>query len=138
MQITAEHFKENAREALSNPQLQRALGNVRHNFIEKRAAVAAALPEFDLLRDAGKAIKDHTLQHLDLYLEAYEQRATAAGAQVHWAETGDDARAIILDICRTAGARTVTKGKSMISEEIGLNEHLEANGIQAVETDLGE
>ena len=138
MQVTSEHFKENARAALADPQLQRALGNVRRNFIEKRAAVAAALPEFDLLRDAGRAIKDHTLQHLDLYLEAYEKRAVAAGAQVHWAETGEDARAIILEICRKAGARTVTKGKSMISEEIGLNEHLEANGVQAVETDLGE
>ena len=62
----------------------------------------------------------------------------AAGGMVHFAETAEDAREIILDICRNAGAKTVTKGKSMISEEIGLNEHLEANGIRAVETDLGE
>ena len=63
---------------------------------------------------------------------------TEAGGHVHFAETGEDARGIILDICRGAGAKTVTKGKSMISEEIGLNDHLEANGIEPVETDLGE
>ncbi len=138
MQITADKFKENARHALDDPQLQRALNHVRHNFIEKRALAVAALPEFEELREQARAIKDHTLDHLDLYLEAYEARVTACGGHVHFAETGEDARKIILGICRSVGAKTATKGKSMISEEIGLNEHLEANGIQAVETDLGE
>jgi L-lactate dehydrogenase complex protein LldF len=138
MTITAQNFKANARAALDDPQLQRALNHVRSNFIDKRAKAAAALPEFDQLREAGRAIKDHALAHLDLYLEAYEAKVAAAGGHVHFAETAEDARAVILGICRKAGARTVTKGKSMISEEIGLNEHLEANGIQPVETDLGE
>ena len=138
MNITAQNFKENVREALADPQLQRALGNVRFNFIDKRAKAAAALPEFEALRDAAKAVKDHALDHLDLYLEAYEARVTAAGGHVHYAETAADARTIILEICRRVGAKSVTKGKSMISEEIGLNEHLEAHGIRAVETDLGE
>ncbi|MBA3519036.1 MAG: iron-sulfur cluster-binding protein [Rhizobiales bacterium] len=136
--ITAQNFKANARVALVDPQLQRALSNVRSHFVDKRAAAAAALPEFDALREAARALKDHTLDHLDLYLEAYEARVLASGGHVHFAESAADARAIILDICRKAGARTVTKGKSMISEEIGLNEHLEANGITPVETDLGE
>jgi L-lactate dehydrogenase complex protein LldF len=138
MKITAAHFKENARKALADPQLQRALGNVRSHFVEKRLAAVNALPEFQQLREAARALKDHTLSHLDLYLEAYEARVIAAGGLVHWAETAEDAREIILEICRNVGAKTVTKGKSMISEEIGLNEHLEANGIRAVETDLGE
>jgi L-lactate dehydrogenase complex protein LldF len=138
MQLTADRFKENARAALADAQLQRALANVRSHFVDKRAGAAAALPEFDRLREEARALKDHTLAHLDLYLEAYEARATAAGGRVHFAETAADARAIILDICRRAGARTVTKGKSMISEEIGLNEHLAENDIEAVETDLGE
>jgi L-lactate dehydrogenase complex protein LldF len=138
MNITAQNFKANARTALADAQLQRALNNVRSHFVDKRAQAFAALPEFEELRDAAKAIKDHTLAHLDLYLEAYEARVTAAGGHVHFAETGEDARKLILDICQRAGARSVTKGKSMISEEIGLNAHLEANGIRAVETDLGE
>jgi L-lactate dehydrogenase complex protein LldF len=138
MNITAQNFKENARVALGDAQLQRALSNVRSHFVDKRAAAAAALPEFDRLREEARALKNHTLAHLDLYLEAYEARVKAAGGHVHFAETAEDARAIVLDICRRAGARTVTKGKSMISEEIGLNDHLAEHGIEAVETDLGE
>ncbi len=138
MRMQSPRFKQNAREALDDAQLQRALTNVEHGFIEKREAAAEALPEFEALRDNAKAIKDHTLAHLDLYLEAYEEKVTASGGHVHWARTAEDARAIILDICRKADAKTVTKGKSIVSEEIGLNEHLTENGIQPVETDLGE
>ncbi len=138
MEITADRFKENARHALADPQLQRALNHVRHNFIDKRAKAAGALPEFEELRKQARAIKDHALDHLDLYLEAYEARVTEAGGHVHYAETGEDARKIILDICRSVGAKTATKGKSMISEEIGLNDFLAENGIEPVETDLGE
>ena len=138
MQITAEKFKDNAGRALANSQLQRALGRSRGHFLDSRARAVAALPEFEELREQAKAIKDHTLAHLDLYLEAYADRVTEAGGEVHFAETAEDARRTILEICRKVNSRTVTKGKSMISEEIGLNEHLEANGIEAVETDLGE
>ncbi len=138
MQITSPAFKENARGALADAQLQQALGNVRSGFIDKRRRAIDALPEFDALRDSAKSIKDHTLEHLDLYLEAYEAKVKASGGHVHWAETAEDARKIILDICRGAGARTVTKGKSMITEEIALNDFLEKQGIRPVETDLGE
>ena len=138
MQITSPTFRKNARAALDDRQLQRALGNVRSGFIEKRAQAAAGLPEFEALRDQARDIKNHTLAHLDLYLETYEKAVKDAGGHVHWAETAADARGIVLDICRRAGARTVTKGKSMITEEIGLNDFLEHSGIEPVETDLGE
>jgi len=131
-------FKENAGEALADAQLQRALANVPRGFIDKRQKVKDKLPEFEALRDEAKAIKDHTLEHLDLYLEAYEARVTAAGGMVHWAETAADARRIVLDLCRRLGARTVTKGKSMVTEEIDLNHALIEAGIEPVETDLGE
>ena len=108
MQITAEKFKENAREALADPQLQRALNHVRHNFIDKRLHAMEALPEFEQLRQQARAIKDHALNHLDLYLEAYEARVTEAGGKVHFAETAENARSIILDICRSVGAKTAT------------------------------
>ncbi|HEY8566294.1 MAG TPA: LutB/LldF family L-lactate oxidation iron-sulfur protein [Beijerinckiaceae bacterium] len=135
---TSPQFKQNAAQALADPQLQRALGNVRQGFIGKRQAAADKLPEFEALRDSAKDIKDHTLAHLDLYLEAYEAKVTASGGHVHFARTAEEARDIVLSICRAAGARTVTKGKSMIAEEIGVNAHLEAHGITPVETDLGE
>ncbi|MBI5113327.1 MAG: lactate utilization protein [Rhodovulum sp.] len=135
---TSEKFAENARRALADTALQGALGFVETNFPARRRAVVEALPEFDALRDSARDIKAHTLAHLDLYLEAYEARVRAGGGQVHFAPTAADANRIVLDICRAAGARTVTKGKSMVSEEIGVNEHLAAHGIVPVETDLGE
>jgi L-lactate dehydrogenase complex protein LldF len=131
-------FRENAEKALHNKQLQAALGHVRHRFIDKRAQAAAALPEFEALRDSARAIKDHVLAHLDLYLEHYEKQVVSAGGVVHYARTAEEACAIIVDICRTTGAQTVTKGKSMVSEEIGLNSALSAAGITPYETDLGE
>src|SRR5215218_10775335 len=138
MEITSPTFKQNSRAALADAQLQKALGNVRGGFIDKRRKAVEALPEFDRLRDNARDIKDHTLANLDLYLQAYEAKVVEAGGQVHWAETAEQARAIMLDICRQVGARTVTKGKSMITEEIDLNDFLERNDIRPVETDLGE
>lgn len=138
MQPTSLAFKDNVRKALDDRALQSALALAKGGFQQKRAEAAARLPEFEALRDAAKTLKDHTLAHLDLYLEAFEEKATAAGAVVHWARDDAEARAIIVDICRNAGAGTVTKSKSMVSEEIGLNEALETAGIEPVETDLGE
>jgi L-lactate dehydrogenase complex protein LldF len=136
--ITSPQFKGNARAALKDPQLQRALGKVEVGFIGKRRDVAARLPEFEALRNAARDIKDHTLAHIDLYLEAYERRVVESGGHVHWAVDAADARRIVTDICKRLGARTVTKGKSMIAEEIGLNAHLSEAGIVPIETDLGE
>ena len=136
METKPHDFKANAGRALANAELQRALLNVKRGFVAKRAAAKARLPEFDQLRDEARAIKDHTLAHLDLYLEEFERQVIESGGQVHFAPTAGDARDIILQLCR--GAKLVTKGKSMVSEEIGLNAHLEAAGIEVVETDLGE
>lgn len=138
MQSTSPAFKENARSALADQQLQKALQNVKSGFIGKRAKARARLPEFDDLRDAARDIKNHTLANLDFYLERYEEKVQASGGKVHWAVTAEDARAAILQICRDAEAKVVTKGKSMISEEIALNAHLEEAGLDVVETDLGE
>jgi L-lactate dehydrogenase complex protein LldF len=78
------------------------------------------------------------LDHLDIYLERYETKVKESGGHVHWAQTAEDARQAILSICKGVGAKSVTKGKSMISEEIDLNQCLAEHGIQPVETDLGE
>ncbi len=136
--ITSPNFKENARKAMADAPLQEALAKVGPGFIGKRAAAGAKLPEFEALRDSARDIKNHTLAHLDLYLERFETRRGEAGGHVHFAVDAAEARDIVLRICRDLGAKTVTKGKSMISEEIALNDHLEANGIEPVETDLGE
>ena len=135
---TTPRFKQNAREALANRNIQAAMNTAGAGFVDKRTAAAAKVPEFEALRDAARDLKNHTLANLNLYLEKYEAKVTAHGGHVHWAETAEDARRIVLDICREAGAKTVNKGKSMISEECGINDHLEANGIRPQETDLGE
>ncbi|MDA0997005.1 MAG: LutB/LldF family L-lactate oxidation iron-sulfur protein [Proteobacteria bacterium] len=138
MQPTSPNFKANAKAALADRPLQAALGKLAQGFPMRRAEAAARLPEFERLRDQARDIKDHVLENLDRYLELYEAKVVEQGGQVHWCETAADARAAILRICRKAGAISVTKSKSMIGEEIAINDFLEQNGIEPVETDLGE
>ena len=138
MEASAATFPENVTKALADKPLQFAMTETGPRFIKKRTVAREALPEFDDLRDQSRDIKDHVLEYLDIYLERYEAKVQASGGQVHWAATAEEARAQILGICQRVGAKIVTKGKSMISEEIDLNQHLVDNGIQPVETDLGE
>jgi L-lactate dehydrogenase complex protein LldF len=136
MQPTSHSFKSNAREALTDATLQRAISKL--GFVAARAAAVERLPEFEALRDAGRDIKNHVLEHLDFYLERYEAELTKRGGEIHWCRTAEEACEAVLAICRRLGARTVTKGKTMVAEEIGLNDYLEANGVEPIETDLGE
>src|SRR6202789_1695312 len=135
---TSSAFKENAHRALGDAGLQRALARSGSSFIARRAAAVANLPEFERLRDTARDIKNHALANLDFYLEAYEAKVLESGGKVHWCSDADEARDAVLAICQAVGARTVTKGKSMIGEEIAINDHLERHGIAPVETDLGE
>ncbi len=127
-----------ARELLEDSQTR---SNVRHatNVIQaKRDAVAGELPDWQQLREAGEAIRAHSLAHLDYYLEQFEQACTRAGGQVHWARDAAEANQIILGLIQRYHVDEVLKIKTMTSEEVGLNRHLEANGIRAHETDLAE
>src|SRR5262249_18748865 len=98
----------------------------------------AALADSDRLRDHAKRVKEHTLAHLDQYLEQLETSVQKVGGRVHWAATAAEARQAVLDIARRAGCRKAVKSKSMTSEEIHLNPALEAAGIEVTETDFGE
>ncbi|HED14487.1 MAG TPA: iron-sulfur cluster-binding protein [Gammaproteobacteria bacterium] len=138
MKSSARDFSDNAEKALLNPDLRRALAQVREGFVVKRAKAFAELPEFAALRRLGHEIKQHSLEHLDYYLERYERQVIAAGGQVHWAQTPQQARDIVVKICRDSAAQRVIKGKSMVSEEVALNEALEAADFEVTETDLGE
>jgi L-lactate dehydrogenase complex protein LldF len=135
---TAHAFKSQAKRALKNVNLQNALIRTKSHFIDKRRAAVNALPEFDALRQRARDIKEHTLAHLDFYLEQFEKQVHASGGQLHWADTPQAARDQIVSICQAAKAQRVTKGKSMISEEIALNSALEQAGFEVIETDLGE
>ena len=138
MEARSLEFASLAKAALDNPDLQSALAKIKTGWVAGRARAADRLPEFEALRDLGRDIKNHCLAHLDLYLEAFEARVIERGGEVHWARDAAEARAIVLELCQAAEARSATKSKSMITEEIALNDFLEANGIEPVETDLGE
>jgi len=132
------NFPQAAREALADPLLRPALGRLKTHFGLGRAMAVQRYGDFENLRIAGRDIRDYAVTHLDTLLETFEASVEARGGKVHWASTAEDARRAVLAILRDAGARTVTKGKSMVTEEIALNPFLEANGITPVETDLGE
>ena len=126
-----EHFKANAKAALADRTLKVAIDRTTGTAERKRAEAVAAFPEFPAARDRGRAIRDHVLANLDHYLLEFEKNATAAGSKVHWAATADEACRIVVAICREAGARRVTRAKSMLGEEIGLPHALAEAGDRA-------
>ena len=138
MEPRSHDFKRRAACAVVDEQLKEALAKAQDGFVGKRAQVVEILPEFEQLREQGKIIGDHVLANLDYYLERYEAAVDKHGGQVHWAETPEDAQNIVRNICKRVDAKRVIKGKSMISEEVALNEALESYGLDVVESDLGE
>ena len=131
-------FPEAAREAVGNATLRGNLRHATHTIRAKRAQAVSEVSDWAELREAGKRIKDHTLRHLDRYLVQLEKSVTAAGGVVHWAADADEANEIITQLVKMTGESEVVKVKSMATQEIGLNEALEAEGIRAYETDLAE
>jgi len=131
-------FRRRAGRAMEDAFLQEALTIATTKFIGLRREAFDAFPEGEGLRDRAREIKEATLQHLDRYLEQLIGSVERFGGRVHFATTAAEARAVILEIGRRAGARMAVKSKSMATEEIHLNEALEAAGIVPVETDLGE
>jgi L-lactate dehydrogenase complex protein LldF len=131
-------FPEAARTALANTQLRRNLAHATSTIRAKRAAVVAEVDEWEELRLAGAAIKDDVLLHLDTYLVQLEASLQARGAVVHWARDAAEACSLVAGIAQSHGVEEVVKVKSMATQEIGLNEALEAEGISAWETDLAE
>ncbi len=131
-------FPEAAAAALADSQLRHNLAHATGVIRAKRAGVVAELSDWEQLRSAAKAIKDHTLAHLDTYLLRLEESVTQAGGHVHWAADATEANAIVASLVRAAGTDQVVKVKSIATEETGLNEALAADGITAIETDLAE
>ena len=105
---------------------------------QKRDRQAAALPEWESLREMAHQIKAYTLENLAELLEQFERAATQAGAVVHWAADAQEHNRIVLDILQSNNVQRVVKSKSMLTEECHLNHHLEQAGLQVVDTDLGE
>lgn len=131
-------FQTAAKAALGDSVLRANLAHATGAIRDKRALAVGELGNWEDLRLAAEAIKNSALNRLDEHLEAFEANASAAGAKVHWARDAEEANGIVVDLVRAQGACEVVKVKSMVTQEIELNEALSAAGIQAWETDLAE
>ncbi len=131
---------ENIRSTVADAKIQRAVYSATARLKEKRSEVvsAEALPEYQELRTQANLIKKHTLENLDHYLEEFEKNLTANGGKLIWARDGKEVADFILTLAKERGVKMLVKSKSMTTEEIHLNDHLEHHGIDPVETDLGE
>ena len=136
--MTVETFIAKSSEALNDEKLRRALAKAQTGFVSKRAAAIAECDDFDALKKQARAARDYSLDHLPDLLEQFESKVEEDGGTVHWAETPEQMRQIVLNICQQQNARYITKGKSMVSEEVHLNQALEDAGYTVDETDLGE
>lgn len=137
MHVTTETFVRDSSVAVQNKTLQSRL-RVLTTFTIKRNDAFASLEDGEALRDRARSIKESTIANLGHYLRQLEENVVRLGGNVHWARTGAEARAIVLDLARKNNVKHFVKGKSMATEEIELNEALEEAGIESVETDLGE
>ena len=133
-----EPFPDAARKALADTQMRRNVGHATQSIRTKRSAAVAECPDWEQLRLAGSALKQDVLARLPELLEQLERNVIDQGGVVHWARDAEEANRIVTDLIRATGADEVVKVKSMATQEIGLNEHLLAEGITAVETDLAE
>lgn len=131
-------FNQRAEIALHNDSLQQALRHTQGKFVNERIRAMGSLPHGEALRDHARTIRANTLARLDEYLLAFEASARANGSHVHWARDGAEAGAIVCQIALENGVQRIVKGKSMLSEEVGLNHALETAGLTVLETDLGE
>lgn len=131
-------FQTEATASARDERLKRALDNGVLRSDRGRSLKLLELPSSDGLRALAGDIKQHTLDHLDYYLEQLIANAERRGTTVHLASTASEARRMVIDIAKAANCRSVIKSKSMVSEEIGLTHAMEHHGIEVVETDLGE
>ncbi|MCD4548986.1 lactate utilization protein B [Schaalia sp. lx-260] len=133
-----EPFPQAAQRTLRNTQMRRNLGHATRTIRNKRAIRVSEMPDWEQLRVAGSTIKNYAMTHLPELLEEMERNVTARGGIVHWAKDAEEARCIAYEIAASHGADEVVKVKSMVTQEIGLNEYFEKRGIRAWETDLAE
>ncbi|HUZ97316.1 MAG TPA: LutB/LldF family L-lactate oxidation iron-sulfur protein [Edaphobacter sp.] len=135
---TSPVFPMAAKAALGDTQMRKNVRHATEVIQAKRARVVSEMPDWQQLREAGKQIRQHTMEHLDFYLEQFEENCTRAGGVVHWARDAEEAKRIVTRLVKASGSDEVIKIKSMTTEEIHLNDALAAAGIHAYETDLAE
>ena len=140
MQIKTQQFPKAAAQALASDQIQRALARVSEGFdgARQRAIKELSTEVWERYREQGRQVKEHAIEHLDYYLGLLADNVQRNGGVVHFARDSKEATDVVIDIARSRGVKLAVKSKSMVSEEMALNHALEAQGIESVETDLGE
>jgi L-lactate dehydrogenase complex protein LldF len=138
VKLTSNAFLEHSSEALKDTDKVHRRDLMAQFMPMVRDAAMDSFGQFEPLRQHVKRIRQHALANLDHYLEQFETQALNNGNQVHFARDADQLNSIVLDICQQHSARRIAKGKSMVTEETGLNHYLERAGLEVVETDLGE
>ena len=136
--MTEPGFPAAARTALADTQLRHNLRVATHTIRDKRMRVVAEVEDWEQLREAGRRIKHQALRHLDQHLETLEASVVRAGGHVHWASDAATANRIVGDLIAATGSSEVVKVKSILTDELQLNEALTDRGITAHETDLAE
>lgn len=138
MQVKTTQFNTASEEAIQDEKIQANLLGLYGGFHQARLDASAATPNWSELQERGRAIKAHTIANLDIYLRMAEENVRKAGGNVFFARDSEEATRYVTELAASRGVKTVVKSKSMVSEEMGLNERLEEAGIESVETDLGE
>ena len=138
MQVHSMHFKQTASDKLNDAVLQNAMKKAKGKFVDGRAKGVAEVDNWEAIRTHAAALRNRVIDNLDAYLIEFERNAIRRGSKVYWAETAEEANAIVLGSAQQNNVKTVTKSKSMVTEEIALNAALEGAGIHVMETDLGE
>ena len=138
MQSHTKDFRQGAGAALSDPKIQANLEGLYNGFHQARIDASDQTPDWEALQDKGRAIKAHTLDNLAYYLEMVERNVIASGGHIYFARDAEAASNYVVNLAKERGIELVIKGKSMVSEEMALNHRLEEEGIEPVETDLGE
>ena len=138
MELSPVQTKKYIRRALEDKRLREAVDKATSSSVESRQKLVEQIPYWEALRHKAHSIKRHVIENLDRYLEQFEKNCQANGIHVHWAADGAEAREIILRIAQENDVKSVVKSKSLTTEEIQLNKSLETNGIETLETDMGE
>ena len=131
-------FRQNSASAIADERIQANLAGLYSGFHSARISAAAATDDWDALRDKGREIKSHVIENLDYYLDMMARNVERAGGSVFFAEDAQAASDYVVRVARKRGVEMIIKSKSMLSEEMGLNDRLESEGMEPVETDLGE
>lgn len=138
MQVQSMFFERKASEKLNDPRLQENLKRLSSKFVNARATSILELEDFEGTRSAAVEIRNRSIKNLDVWLELFEQKAVETGAKVLFARTPQEAAQLVVKIAKKHGVKSVIKSKSMVTEEMALNQALEAADVKVRETDLGE